>query len=137
MTARLLPHLQALVGERYPVTEPEPLIAVEHDLVAQFAAMGSQVPRHSFESSYGAARNVIAIHDSPSGSAGLSTLLIGGHYIAVPGSLGADDNASASAVLLEAVHVLKDASFNRPFRFVAFCLEEQGLVGSTAYGRHG
>lgn len=133
MTLRLLTHLQALVGERHPVTAPSHLLAVEGYLAAQFASMGYQVTRHSFESSDGTARNVVATQETTSAVSHLAPLLIGAHYDTVSGSPGADDNASALAVLLETAQVMKESSFKRPLRFVAFCLEEQGLLGSTAY----
>jgi len=132
VTLRLLTHLQALVGERHPVTAPSHLLAVEGYLAAQFASMGYQVTRHSFASSDGTARNVVAVRPASTVSH-LPPLLIGAHYDTVPGSPGADDNASALAVLLETAQVMKESSFNRPLRFVAFCLEEQGLLGSIAY----
>lgn len=133
MTLRLLTHLQALVGERHPVTAPSHLLAVEDYLAAQFASMGYRVTSHSFESSNGTARNVVATQEATSAVSHLPPLLIGAHYDTVSGSPGADDNASALAVLLETAQVMKDSSFERPLRFVAFCLEEQGLLGSTAY----
>ncbi len=60
-------------------------------------------------------------------------MLIGAHYDTVPGSPGADDNASALAVLLEAADALRTVAPERPIQFVAFSHEEQGLLGSTAY----
>jgi hypothetical protein len=46
---------------------------------------------------------------------------------------GADDNASGTAVVLEACRVLADYNFAQTFRFLVFTGEEQGLVGSQAY----
>ena len=60
-------------------------------------------------------------------------LLIGAHYDTVEGSPGADDNASALAVLLEAADRLKHLAVSRPVWLAAFCLEEQGLLGSRAF----
>jgi Zn-dependent M28 family amino/carboxypeptidase len=55
----------------------------------------------------------------------------------VPGSPGADDNASGVAVLLECARALSKARLRRSVEFVAFDMEEdqpegQALVGSTA-----
>ncbi|WHZ23651.1 MAG: hypothetical protein OJF47_002763 [Nitrospira sp.] len=132
MTPRLLTHLQALVGERHPVTAPSHLLAVEGYLAAQFDAMGYRVVRQPCGSSDGTYHNVIAATAVPAPSS-FPPLLIGAHYDTVSGSPGADDNASALAVLLETAQVMKESSFKRPLRFVAFCHEEQGLLGSTAY----
>lgn len=58
-------------------------------------------------------------------------VLIGAHFDAFYS--GADDNATGVAALLELATLLKDQSFPRTIRFVAFDLEEFGLVGSTRY----
>lgn len=60
-------------------------------------------------------------------------LLIGAHYDTVVGSPGADDNASALAVLLDAAERLRQAVVTRPVWLAAFCLEEHGLLGSRAF----
>ena len=56
----------------------------------------------------------------------------------MPGSPGADDNASGVAALLECARVLSTARLNRDVQFVAFDMEEvqpegMALVGSTAF----
>jgi Zn-dependent M28 family amino/carboxypeptidase len=45
---------------------------------------------------------------------------------------GADDNASGSAALLELLRALAAVPLQRTVRFVWFCGEEQGLIGSRA-----
>ncbi|HXM81498.1 MAG TPA: M28 family peptidase [Burkholderiales bacterium] len=47
-----------------------------------------------------------------------ASIVVGAHYDTVPGSPGADDNASAVAVLIEL------AAMNLPVRFIAFANEE-------------
>ena len=64
--------------------------------------------------------------------------LIGAHFDTVPGSPGADDNASGVAAMLECARVLTDSGNDRRVTFVAFDAEEiqppvEGLHGSTAY----
>ena len=54
-------------------------------------------------------------------------VLVGAHYDAVPGTPGADDNASAVAVLLAAARAV---GAREGVCFVAFDGEECGLVGS-------
>lgn len=46
---------------------------------------------------------------------------------------GAEDNASGSATLLEAVRLLHDLRFERTIRIIWFTGEEEGLFGSEAY----
>lgn len=64
-------------------------------------------------------------------------ILITGHYDSPPQSPGADDNASALAVMLETARLLsyvRDGdSVRNSVRFVAFNREEEGLLGSADY----
>jgi len=62
-------------------------------------------------------------------------IIISAHYDSYPGSIGADDNASGVAVLIELAKYFKQFqdSLNTNLRFVAFGGEEKGLVGSRAY----
>jgi Zn-dependent M28 family amino/carboxypeptidase len=62
-------------------------------------------------------------------------LILGAHYDTVPGSPGADDNASAVAVLLEVAKQVQGAALSSSVRFVAFGLEEYGYVGSTYHAK--
>jgi Zn-dependent M28 family amino/carboxypeptidase len=66
-----------------------------------------------------------------------ATILIGAHYDSIPGSPGADDNASGVAALLAAARALGP---REGVCYVAFDGEEHGHVGSRALvaglGRH-
>ncbi len=61
------------------------------------------------------------------------SVVVGGHYDSVPGSPGANDNASGVAAVLEAARVLAGVPTARTVRFVLFAAEELGLYGSAAY----
>lgn len=61
-----------------------------------------------------------------------ATVLIGAHFDSVPGSPGADDNASAVAGMLAAAKVLTPIG-QLPITFVAFNREEDGLLGSIDF----
>jgi Zn-dependent M28 family amino/carboxypeptidase len=66
----------------------------------------------------------------------LPPILIGAHYDAVPGTPGADDNATGVAVLLEFARLFALQPTKYPIRLVAFDMEEYGLVtasGSSEY----
>lgn len=93
---------------------------------------------HSFDALGGTYRNVIATLP-PSRSSSLPPqppLIIAAHYDTVPGSPGADDNASGLVVMLEVARRLRDVPLNGAVRFIAFCLEEEDLLGSLAYVSH-
>lgn len=68
-------------------------------------------------------------------------VVMGAHYDTVPGTPGADDNASAVAGLLELARLLKEGSNKKTFIFVAFVNEEPPCfgsynMGSMVYARH-
>jgi Zn-dependent M28 family amino/carboxypeptidase len=70
----------------------------------------------------------------------LPLVIVGAHYDSVPGSPGADDNASAVAALLElAAQVGPRLASLGPCRarlqLAAYDLEEYGLVGSGLHSR--
>jgi Zn-dependent M28 family amino/carboxypeptidase len=60
-------------------------------------------------------------------------VILGAHYDTVPGSPGADDNASAIAVLLEVARNIQKISLRSTLKLIAFGLEEYGYVGSLHY----
>jgi Zn-dependent M28 family amino/carboxypeptidase len=134
VTDQILAHLRALIGERHPHTSRPRLLAAEQYLVRTFRQSGYHVDRHAFDAMGGTYHNVIA-YNTVAGS-NEPPLLIGAHYDTVPDSPGADDNASALAVLLECARTLSSAAFRRPIHWVAFCLEEADLLGSRAYVNH-
>jgi aminopeptidase YwaD len=123
-------HLRALIGERHPVTAPAALRRAEAYLAEQFTRLGLDVSTHPFGALGSTYRNVIGtmLPQSP-----FPPLIIAAHYDTVESSPGADDNASALAVLLEVARSLRGVPLARSVRFIAFCLEEEDLLGSLAY----
>lgn len=71
--------------------------------------LGAGFQRQEYESGGRPVRNI---------EVGRGTIVVGAHYDTVPGSPGADDNASGVAVLIEL------ARLDLPVRFVAFANEE-------------
>src|SRR6476661_3902798 len=61
----------------------------------------------------------------------LPPIVIGAHYDTVPGSPGADDNATGVAVLLELARDIASAPLKYPVQLVAFDMEEYGCLGSS------
>jgi Zn-dependent M28 family amino/carboxypeptidase len=62
-------------------------------------------------------------------------VMLGGHFDSWHGGTGATDNAAGSAVMLEAVRILKATGLKlrRTVRIALWTGEEQGLLGSRAY----
>ena len=58
---------------------------------------------------------------------------LGAHYDSVPGTEGANDNASGTALLIELAHAARGEAFGDGLCFIAFGAEEVGLFGSGAF----
>jgi Zn-dependent M28 family amino/carboxypeptidase len=82
----------------------------------------------------GACRNIVAL---PPGSPDRPMVLVGAHYDSVPGTPGADDNASGVAGLLACAKMIARAGDETGVCFVAFNREEDGLIGSSEFVEEG
>ena len=128
--ANLAGHVRQLEGERNPFTA-----LTRHRQVRAYLeqALGSLTPgnlqRHPFV--WQGVEGLNLILEVPGAEAG-PPALIGAHYDSVPGSPGADDNASGVAVMLELARLLAEEPPRRPVQLVAFDLEEWGMRGSRA-----
>jgi len=62
-------------------------------------------------------------------------VMLGGHYDSWHSATGATDNAAGSAVMMEAMRILKSINFQpkRTIRIALWSSEEQGLHGSRGY----
>ena len=132
---RFIPHLERIIGERHPDSSPESLRGTADYLRQQFTSLGLTTVAHEFSAWGRIYENVIATtpHDRDSSAA---PLILAAHYDTVIGSPGADDNASALAVLLDVARQVVSVRLQRPVRLIAFCLEEENLLGSRAYAAH-
>jgi len=110
LSLRLRLHVAALAANERNADLEAPARYIE----AAFSRIGLTPQSHYFESGGRRVRNIEVPNDSP--------ILVGAHYDTVPGSPGADDNASGVAVLIELAAILGNAAL--PVRFVAFANEE-------------
>lgn len=104
---------------RHYTAEPATNRRVGNDIEKRLVTLGYKVLRQ------GRFGNVVALPLSPSRPA---LCLVGAHYDSVPGTPGADDNASGVAAALECARVLAGQNANVAFAF--FNREEDGLLGS-------
>lgn len=74
--------------------------------------------------------NVVAM---PRGAEDSPLILVGAHYDSVPGTPGADDNASGIAAMLACARALARLEPALPVGFVAWNGEEDGLLGSVEF----
>mgnify|MGYP001604571311 CR=1 FL=1 len=131
---RLTEDLRRLVGERHPLSSALRLQETEAYLHRQFSDAGLTVTTQSFQALGRTYRNVIATACPASEPfQSVPPLILAAHFDTVQGSPGADDNASALAVLLHITRQVQAMKLARPVRFIAFNLEEENLLGSSAY----
>jgi Zn-dependent M28 family amino/carboxypeptidase len=124
---RLHAHLEQVTRDRDPFLATAGHFYVQQYIHDQLSQWGT-VTTHKFTFRGTTYRNLIL--DLPGNSR--PPILVGAHYDTVPGSPGADDNATGVAVLLELARSLTAKPARFPVRLVAFDLEEVG-VGSKAY----
>lgn len=128
---RLHNHLTQIVRERDPYLATGGHFFVQQYIYQQLEQWGI-VEAHEFLVRGKTHQNLIL--NLPSFSkGGLPPILIGAHYDAVPGTPGADDNATGVAVLLELARTFAEEPGKYPIRLVAFDMEEYGLLGSKQY----
>ena len=73
--------------------------------------------------------NIIAGDEDPDGY-----YILGAHFDTVPGTPGADDNASGVAVLLEVARLARTPAPPRPWAFIGFTCEEPPAFSTPAMG---
>lgn len=133
--SRLRAHVRRLEGERHPDFSPAALAAAEEYVAGCLEETGWAVEARPFAYGGRSHRNIVARR--PGGERGRPRVLVGAHLDTVPGTPGADDNASGVAVLLEVGRILGSAEPEAPLELVAFNLEEpQGAtyrVGSRRF----
>lgn len=105
-------------------------------IAAQFASTGYKHQSQEFMLGTQTLRNIEAI--LPGTEDPEQVLVLGAHYDTVPGTPGADDNASGIAALLELARYFADKPQAITLRFVAFSNEEtyqHETMGSYAYAQ--
>lgn len=129
---RLYTHLTQLVRDRDPYLATGGHFFVQQYIHQQLEQWGT-VEIHTFAAQGKTHKNLILNLPAANQSHQKPPILIGAHYDAVPGTPGADDNATGVAALLELARALTVTPAKYPVRLVAFDLEEYGLVGSYEY----
>ena len=122
-------HLQFLVGERNPFTEPDHLEKIRLYITKQFESFNLSVNQEAVDFENSRSFNIIG----KSTGTQSTPFVLAAHYDTKPGTPGADDNASAVAALLEIARCLADHTFHTPIIFSAFTLEEYGFIGSRHF----
>lgn len=129
--------LAGLIGPRY-LQKPKTIQATMGYIEGQWGDMGYHSSHECYDAIGDQATNLI-VEQSGSKRAD-EIILLGAHYDTVYSTPGADDNASAVAVLLEVSRLLREHPCKRTIRYVAFACEEPpyfnvGAMGSQHHAR--
>ncbi len=123
--------LAGLIGPRC-LQKPKTIEATIGYIEAQWADMGYASSREVYDALGYQATNLIVEQESSKRAD--EFILLGAHYDTVFSTPGADDNASAVAVLLEVSRLLRDYHGRRTIRYVAFACEEPPYFNADAMG---
>ncbi|MGE0605484.1 MAG: M28 family metallopeptidase [Pirellulales bacterium] len=129
--------LAGLIGPR-TLDKPQTIQAATGYIEGQWSEMGYSVERETYDALGTAATNLVV--ERVGGGRPDEIVLLGAHYDTIAATPGADDNASAVAVLLEVSRLLREHASRRTVRYVAFACEEQpyfhtGAMGSQYHAR--
>lgn len=126
---RLHNHLIQIVRDRDPYLSTAGHFFVKQYLYQQLKQWG-EVETHEFQVRGQTFQNLI-LNLPSANNRQKPPILIGAHYDTVPGTPGADDNATGVAVLLELARIFSTEPVKYPLRLVAFDLEEYGLTNEN------
>jgi len=121
-------YLSVRIGERN-IWKANSLEQAAAYIEARLRQYGYTVSRQSYTCYGKHCSNLVAETDGTG-----SRIVVGAHYDSVPGSPGADDNASAVSGLLELARLLKESPPRKKITLVAFANEEPPFYGSTNMG---
>ncbi len=122
-------HVENIPSDRTPYEGYPALEEAAQYIKREFIRVGLDVKEDSFQWEGKSYKNIMA--DKKGRTSPNRVFIVGAHYDTVPGTPGADDNASAVAVLLEMARNIQSVSPEGTVRLIAFTLEEYGYIGSS------
>jgi Zn-dependent M28 family amino/carboxypeptidase len=134
---RHVDRLASLIGPRH-LGRPQSFAAAAGLVERELADAGYDVARQTYAVGNHEVANIVA--EIPGGRRKDEIVVIGAHYDTVETTPGADDNASAVAVMIEVARRMRHLQPARTVRFVGFACEEPpyfytGDMGSQVYAR--
>lgn len=113
--------LAGLIGPRYP-GRPKTFKAAADYAETELGQFGDLVVRERYQTLGEEVANIYV--ERAGATKPRETVIVGAHYDTIPSTPGADDNASAVAMLIEIARLLQHVSCRRTIRFIAFACEE-------------
>jgi len=140
LAKRLYTHvdrLAGLIGPRH-LGKPSTMDVSATYIERALTGFGCSVDRQTYDVEDDEVANLVV--ERPGTRRADEIVILGAHYDTVPTTPGADDNASAVAMLIEVARILQPFVFQRTLRFVAFPCEEPPYfytdsMGSEVYAR--
>ncbi len=123
--------MAGLIGPRH-IGRPKALEATVGLIESEFADAGYAIERQPYLAARVEVANLIV--EIPGTHRPREIVILGAHYDTIPSTPGADDNASAVAVLLEVARLFRNWTPRRTVRFVAFPCEEMPHFHTHAMG---
>lgn len=140
LASRLKGHVEVLAGLIGPrhLGKPSTMDAAVVYIQRQLTAIGDTVRQMPYPVKEMQAINLAV--ERPGKKRTKEIVVVGAHYDTVPETPGADDNASAVAMLIEVARLTAGCPRQRTLRFVAFACEEpphfyMETMGSQQYAR--
>jgi Zn-dependent M28 family amino/carboxypeptidase len=135
---RLGRHVGAIASREHNFMHPAALEAAARYIETVFEDLGYKVQAQRIPRERGEVRNIEV--ELAGGARGEEIVVVGAHYDSVVGAIGANDNGSGVAALIELARLLRDSKPARTVRFVAFVDEEPPFyfgdeMGSRFYAR--
>lgn len=123
--------LAGLIGAR-TLQKPKTIQATVGYIERHWSDIGYQTSRETYDALGDQAANIVVERIGTKRPD--EVILLGAHYDTVSTTPGADDNASAVAVLLEVSRLLKEYRSKRTVRYVAFACEEPPYFNLDSMG---
>jgi hypothetical protein len=135
LAARLRAHVAAIASEEHNVIHAAALERAARYLEAALARDGAKVEREAFGAGGAQVRN-LQVRIPPDAPAQAKLIVVGAHYDSARGAVGANDNGSGAAALVELARLLRGV---RPppgieLRLVLYVNEEMPWFGTEQMG---
>ena len=122
-----------------PPVAPQVVVAAEHynRIVRQLEKKQAVTLQFDIQNEFldGTTDSTNVVAEIPGTDRANEVVMLGAHFDSWHAGTGATDNAAGSAVMMEAMRILKAANIplRRTVRLALWGAEEQGLIGSAAY----